>query len=88
MTAGRRLARVRVPDRQYPTCVEGTAVTGHGESTTREEDLDDGAVEELLFGWCSEKTQRERKTNELREFEVLSFPLLSLFLYSTNEVYL
>ena len=52
MTAGRRLARVRVPDRQYPTCVEGTAVTGHGESTTREEDLDDGAVEELLFGWC------------------------------------
>ena len=58
------------------------------ESTTREEDLDDGAVEELLFGWCSEKTQRERKTNEFREFEVLSFPLFSLFLYSTNEVYL
>ena len=52
MTAGRRLARVRVADRQYPTCVDGTAVTGHGESTTREEDLDDGAVEELLFGWC------------------------------------
>ncbi len=22
-----------------------------GEDTTREEDLDDGAVEELLFGW-------------------------------------
>jgi hypothetical protein len=55
-------------------------MTAGREGTTREADLDDGAVEELLFGWCSKKTQRERKTNEFRKFEVLSFPLFSRFL--------
>ena len=74
MTAGRRLARVRVADRQYPTCVDGTAVTGHGESTTREEDLDDGAVEELLFGWFEGKAASEMDSACCAVFLVLTPP--------------
>ncbi len=50
-----RLATKRIRRPRY------LSVPRQGEDTTREDDLDDGAVEELLFGWLKGKTERGRK---------------------------
>ncbi len=48
-------------------------------------DLDDGAVEELLFGWFEGRNREGRKTKISSMNWILSFPF---FLFLTNYLYL
>ena len=48
-------------------------------------DLDDGAVEELLFGWFEGRNREGRKTKISSMNSILSFPF---FLFLTNYLYL
>ncbi len=60
-------------------------MTAQGASK-REDDLDDGAVLELLFGWFDGWSEQRGK--ESKEQVVEFNPLFPLFLFLTNYLYL
>ena len=67
------------------TADQGTYRATDRTRTGREDDLDDGAVEELLFGWFEGWNREGKKTKISSLNSILSFPF---FLFLTNCLYL